>query len=85
MVQRLKSIKSGTCRPSKADYKMKLNQVMECKFNGRLVTRLYKPETALRYLCNEELFEALHAIHIEKGHSGKDIMKAVFANVTQDS
>ena len=61
---------------------------MECETNGRLVTRMYKPETALRYLCNEELFDALHDMHIEKGHGGRDIMKAVvkekFANVTQE-
>ena len=52
------------------------------------MSRLYKPGTMNRYLCNEELFDELHEAHIAKGHGGRDILKAVvkekFANVTQE-
>ena len=54
-----------------------------------MVSRLYKPGTMQRFLCNEELFDELHELHVEKGHGGRDIMKKEvqekFANVTQES
>ena len=57
---------------------------------SKLVSKLYKPGTMLKYLADEELFDELHEFHVEKGHAGRDIMKkkAVierFANVTQES
>ena len=67
--------------------------MVKCDVGGRLVSKLvsklYKPGTMLKYLADEELFDELHEFHVEKGHAGRDIMKkkAVierFANVTQE-
>ena len=67
---------------------MKRYTVIECEVQGVLVSRLYKPGTMLRYLCNEELYDELHEIHIAKGHGCRDILKAAvkekFANITQE-
>ena len=42
----------------------------------------------LKFLNDEEVFDELHELHVEKGHGGRDIMKKEvgdkFANVTQE-
>ena len=64
-------------------------RVVQCDVSGRLVSKLYKPGTMLKYLTDEELFHELHELHVEKGHAGRDIMKKAvierFANVTQEA
>ena len=50
-------------------------RVVQCDVGGRLVSKLYKPGTMLKYLADEELFDELHELHVEKGHAGRDIMK----------
>ena len=62
-------------------------RVVQCDVVGRLVSKLGKAGTMLKYLADEELFNELHELHVEKGHAGRDIMKAAvierFSNVTQ--
>ena len=41
---------------------------------GYIVKKLVKPGTNLRFVPHEELFDAIHEAHVEKGHSGRDIM-----------
>ena len=61
---------------------------MDCEFQGQIISRLYKPNTMIKYVCDEELFDEIHEIHITKGHGGRDILKAAvkerFANITQE-
>ena len=40
---------------------------MDCKFQGQIISRLYKPNTIIKYVCDEELFDEIHEIHITKG------------------
>ena len=62
-------------------------RVVQCDVGSRLVSKLYKPGT--KYLTDEELFDELYELHVEKGHAGRDIMKKAvierFANVTQEA
>ena len=64
-------------------------RVIQCEVGNRLVSRLYKPGTMQKFLSDEELFDELHELHVEKGHGGRDIMKKEvserFANVTQET
>ena len=88
IVQKLKDIRAGTIKPYESDrYNMKRFSVMECEIQGRIISRLYKPNTMIKYVCDEELFDEIHEIHITKGHGGRDILKAAvkerFANITQ--
>ena len=43
----------------------------------------------IKYLCDDELYDEIHDIHIGKGHGGRDILKAAikekFANITQEA
>ena len=55
---------------------MKQFTVMECEVQGALISRLYKPGTMIKYLCDDELYDEIHDIHIGKGHGGRDILKA---------
>ena len=48
-------------------------RVVQCDVGSRLVSKLYKLGT--KYLTDEELFDELHELHVEKGHAGRDIMK----------
>ena len=89
IVKKLKDIRAGTIKPSESDrYNMKRFSVMECEIQGRIISRLYKPNTMIKYVCDEELFDEIHEIHITKGHGGRDILKAAvkerFANITQE-
>ena len=62
--------------------------MVKCDVGGRLVSKLvsklYKPGTMLKYLADEELFDELHEFHVEKGHAGRDIMKKAVI-VTQEA
>ena len=68
---------------------MKQFTVMECEVQGALISRLYKPGTMIKYLCDDELYDEIHDIHIGKGHGWRDILKAAikekFANITQEA
>ena len=63
-------------------------RVVHVEVGSRVVSKLYKPGTMQRFLYDEELFDELQALHVEKGHGGRDIMKKEvpqkFANVTQE-
>ena len=63
-------------------------RVVQVEVGSRVVSKLYKPGTMQRFLHDEELFDELHELHVEKGHGGRDIMKKEvpqkFANVTQE-
>ena len=63
-------------------------RVVKCEVGSRLVSKLYKPGSMHKFLCDEELFDELYELHVEKGHGGRDIMKKEvgnkFANVTQE-
>ena len=68
---------------------MKQFTMMECEVQGALISQLYKPGTMIKYLCDDELYDEIHDIHIGKGHGGRDILKAAikekFANITQEA
>ena len=88
--QKLRDISAGNIKPSGNDhYTMKRLTLIDCKVQGKLVSRIFKAGTMLKYLCEEELFDEIHQLHIEKGHGGRDILKAAtkekYANVTQEA
>ena len=42
----------------------------------QIMEKLVKPGTNLRFIPNEEMFDVIHTVHIEKGHPGRDIMQS---------
>ena len=54
--------------------------------NGKVVSRLMKIDTNLKYLPSEDLFNEIYDLHVGSGHCGRDLLnkkiKEKFANVT---
>ena len=70
-----------------SDYNlMQRYTLMRVQINDQIVEKLVKPGTQLRFISFEELFDIVHEAHIEKGHSGRDIMQkhmsTRYSNVT---
>ena len=61
-------------------------QVREIEVNGKVVSRLMKIDTNLKYLPSEDLFNEIYDLHVGSGHCGRDLqnkkIKEKFANVT---
>ena len=61
-------------------------QVREIEVNGKVVSRLMKIDTNLKYLPSEDLFNEIYDLHVGSGHCGWDLLnkkiKEKFANVT---
>ena len=61
---------------------------MRVESGGLMIEKLVKPGSNVRFVASEDLFDVIHEAHIEKGHSGRDIMvkymSARFCNVTTD-
>ena len=70
-LQRMVDIESGRIRPALQDsYARKKYEVKEFEIDGIVSTRLVKKGTNKKVLSDEEIFEVLHKLHINSGHSG---------------
>ena len=61
---------------------------MEISVEGTTVQKLVKKGTALRYICSEDLFDTMKAVHLANGHVGRNILCETlndkYANITID-
>ena len=83
-IARMKVVQRGLV---KADYNdQRRFQVREIEVNGKVVSRLMKIDTNLKYLPSEDLFNEIYDLHVGSGHCGRDLLnkkiKEKFANVT---
>ena len=70
-LQRMVDIESGRIRPALQDsYARKKYEVKEFEIDGIVSTRLVKKGTNKKVLSDEEIFQALHKLHINSEHSG---------------
>ena len=88
-VDRLKQLESASEQRTLTDYNlMRRFALLRVESGGLIVDKLVKPGSVLKFVAFEELFETIHEAHIEKGHSGRDIMQKYtasrFANVTTE-
>ena len=86
-VRRLKMLENVGEERQLADYNlMRRFALLRVQVNEEIIEKLVKPGTQLRFVPFEELFNTVHEAHIEKGHSGRDIMQkhiaTKFCNVT---
>ena len=86
-VNRLKMLENISEQRGLSDYNlMRRFALMRVQINDQIVEKLVKPGTQLRFISFEELFDIVHEAHIEKGHSGRDIMQkhmsTRYSNVT---
>ena len=88
-VERLKQLENLSEQRNLTDYNlMRRFALLRVESGGNIVEKLVKPGTNSRFVPFEDLFDVIHEVHIEKGHSGRDIMQkhmaTRFANVTTD-
>ena len=86
-VNRLKMLENISEQRGLSDYNlMRRFALMRVQINDQIVEKLEKPGTQLRFIPFEEIFDIVHEAHIEKGHSGRDIMQkhmsTRYSNVT---
>jgi hypothetical protein len=72
-----------------SDYKLlKRYGIIEFDYNGAKLQRIVKAGTQLHIVCLEDLFDTLSKHHSEKGHGGRDIMRATlnakYANISTE-
>ena len=74
-LQWLKELERPEATKSLADFNLlRRFAILRVEVGGNIVEKLVKPGTNLRFVPHEELFDAIHEAHVEKGHSGRDIM-----------
>ena len=88
-VERLKQLENPSEPRTLTDYNlMRRFALLRVESGGNIVEKLVKPGSNSRFVPFEELFDVIHEVHIEKGHSGRDIMQkhmtTRFSNVTTD-
>ena len=86
-IARMKAVQRGLVKAVGSDYNdQRRFQVREIEVNGKVVSRLMKIDTNLKYLPSEDLFNEIYDLHVGKGHCGRDLLnkkiKEKFANVT---
>ena len=83
-IARMKAVQRGLVEAVWSDYNdQRRFQVREIEVNGKVVSRLMKIDTNLKYLPSEDLFNEIYDLHV---CSGRDLLnkkiKEKFANVT---
>ena len=86
-VERLKALENPEERRTLADFNMiRRFALLKVQVDNEIIEKLVKPGSNLRFVPFEDLFNTIHEAHIEKGHSGRDIMQkylsSKFCNVT---
>ena len=85
IVNRLLEMRNNDVRKSTKDYRM-LNKYEVFDVNAE--KKLRKVGTVKRYLCIEELFDAIHTAHLSTGHGARDITHnkttQSYANTTKE-
>ena len=86
-IARMKAVQRGLVKAIGSDYNdQRRFQVREIEVNGKVVSRLMKIDTNLKYLPSEDLFNEIYDLHVGSGHCGRDLLnkkiKEMFANVT---
>ena len=86
-IARMKAVQRGLVKAVGSDYNdQRRFQVREIEVNGKVVSRLMKIDTNLKYLPSEDLFNEIYDLHVGSGHCGRDLLnkkiKEKFANVT---
>lgn len=89
IVNQMKELEKPEVKKTQKDYRLlRKYDVMEISVEGTTVQKLVKKGTVLRYVCSEDLFDAIKAAHLANGHGGRNILsKALsekFANITID-
>ena len=83
-IARMKAVQRGLVKAVRS-YQRRF-QVREIEVNGKVVSRLMKIDTNLKYLPSEDLFNEIYDLHVGSGHCGRDLLnkkiKEKFANVT---
>ena len=86
-IARMKAVQRGLVKAVGSNYNdQRRFQVREIEVNGKVVSRLMKIDTNLKYLPSEDLFNEIYDLHVGSGHCGRDLLnkkiKEKFANVT---
>ena len=86
-IARMKAVLRGLVKAVWSDYNdQRRFQVGETEVNGKVVSRLMKIDTNLKYLPSEDLFNEIYDLHVGSDHCGRDLLnkmiKEKFANVT---
>ena len=88
-IARMKAVQRGLIKAVWSEYNyndQRRFQVREIEVNGKVVSRLMKIDTNLKYLPSEDLFNEIYDLHVGSGHCGRDLLnkkiKEKFANVT---
>ena len=72
-VERLKQLENLSEQRNLTDYNlMRRFALLRVESGGNIVEKLVKPGTNSRFVPFEDLFDVIHEVHIEKGHSGRD-------------
>ena len=88
IVERLTEIANSPGeKKSSKDYRL-MNRYELYSVSRNAAKKLRKKGTLLRYLSNDDLFDAIHTAHISSGHGARDIShnktKISYANITKE-
>ena len=89
VISRLNELKQSNPTKTKQDYRLlQKYEILEVTIEGTTVQKLQKKGTQLRFVCAEDVFDVLLAIHRTIGHGGRTSMckatKEKYANISRD-
>ena len=88
IMNRLGELKSDNIKKTQKDYRLlRKYEILEVAVEGITVNKLQKNGTNLRFVCAEDVFDAIDAIHRATGHGGRTIIyketSKKYANVSK--
>ncbi|XP_068250814.1 KRAB-A domain-containing protein 2-like [Palaemon carinicauda] len=89
VISRLNELKQYNPTKTKLDYRLlQKYEILEVTIEGTTVQKLQKKDTQLRFICAEDVFDVLVAIHRIMGLGGRTSMckatKEKYANISRD-
>ena len=89
IVNRLIALSAGDVKKVTKDYRLvKTYELVASSSGDKTVQRLRKPATNLLYVSHDDMFDTIHAIHLETGHGARDVMhdsaRKHYVNLTKE-
>lgn len=88
IMNRLDELKRANIKKTQKDYRLlRKYEILEVTVEGITVKKLLKKGTHLRFVCAEDVFDVIDAIHRASGHGGRTIVfretSEKYANVSR--
>ena len=89
IINRLIALSVGDVKKVTKDYRLvKTYELIAISSGDKAVQRLRKPGTNLLYISHDDMYNTIHAIHLETGHGARDVMhdsaRKHYVNLTKE-